>query len=171
MADARVIVCAAALLAAAGCSFSVSAGGPDYDKLQNEIQTKLDDTYTSMNQKVSSVTCPHPSPAPKAGDKFTCTADVDGNDIRVQVTMKDDDNVEYETLDNLYDLPGTGKSLSEELSKQYEFDVSVDCGEGLKVVEVGKTMECTATDPGGETRTVTLTAAPPGENDKWELQK
>lgn len=158
---------AAAVLSA--CSFSI--GGLDYDKLESEITNKLNSNYSSIDQQVSAVNCPEQSPSPKAGDTFECTAEVGGQTVRVVVDVKDDDynNVAYETKDTLYDLPTVSATLSDEVSRQVGFPVTVDCGEGLATVEVGKTLDCTATDPQGLERTVQITAAPVGEDDSWEL--
>ncbi|PRC47609.1 hypothetical protein C6A85_84065, partial [Mycobacterium sp. ITM-2017-0098] len=99
-----------------------------------------------------------------------CKAEVGGQTVRVDVNVKDDDyNVDYETRDTLYDLPTVSDTLSAELSSQLGFPVTVDCGEGLKTVEVGKTMDCTAADEDGVERTVQITAAPVGEDDSWKL--
>lgn len=165
---ALLLVSGAALVSA--CSFSASVGGLDYDKLKTAITDELNKSYSSVGQKVSSIDCPEQSPAPKKGDKFTCTAEVSGQKVRVETTVTDDDyNVNFSTIDTLYDLNKTGSSLSDELSAQLGFPVTVDCGEGLKAVEVGKTLDCTAVDDAGDERTVRLTAAPIGEEDKWEL--
>jgi len=154
----------------AGCQFSASSGGLDYNKLETAITDELNKSYSSISQKVSAVDCPEQSPSPAKGDKFECTAEVGGQNVRVETTVTDDDyNVHFTTIDTLYDLPGTGASLTDELSNQLGFPVTVECGEGLKAVEVGKTLDCMATSPEGDERTVRLTAAPVGENDQWEL--
>ena len=88
-----------------------------------------------------------------------CTADVDGNKVRVQAKFTDDNgNVDFSTLDTVYDLQKMAKSLSEEISRDRGFDVTVKCGEGLKVVEIGQSFECKAFDPRGVSRTVRITA-------------
>ena len=166
-APALVLSCGAALVLSA-CSFSV--GGLDYEKLESKITEELNNSYSSINQKVSSVDCPEQSSGPKAGDTFECNAEVGGQTVRVDVTVKDDDyNVEYKTKDTLYELPTVASTLSDEVSKQVDFPVSVDCGEGLKSVEVGQTFDCTAADPEGTERTVRVTAKPVDEEDSWEL--
>ncbi len=162
-----LLSCGTALTLSA-CSFSF--GGLDYDKLESEITKDLDGSYSSIDQKVSSVDCPEQSPGPKAGDSFECKAEVGGQTVRVGVNVKDDDyNVDYETKDTLYDLPTVAAALDDAVSKEVGFTVTVDCGEGLQAVEVGKTFDCTAADPQGEERTVQVTAAPVGEDDSWEL--
>ncbi len=156
--------------ALASCSFSFSAGGPDYEKLESAISDELNAQYAKISREVSGVDCPRPSSSPKKGDTFLCGADVEGQNVRVEVTVKDDDNnVSFSTLDSLYDLKTTARGLSREVSKEYGFAVKVDCGEGLKVVAVGESFECRAADPRGLTRTVKLTAAAPGDKDDWEV--
>jgi len=154
----------------AACQVSASTGGLDYNKLETAITDELNKSYSSISQNVSSVDCPEQSPSPAKGDKFVCTAEVGGEKVRVETTVTDDDyNVHFGTIDTLYDLPKTATSLTGDLSDQLGFPVTVDCGDGLKAVEVGKTLDCTATSAEGDQRTVRLTAAPVGESDKWEL--
>ncbi len=170
-APALVAVCTVLLASPlAACQFSASTGGLDYNKLETAITDELNKSYSSISQKVSSVDCPQQSPSPAKGDKFVCTAEVGAEKVRVETTVTDDDyNVHFGTIDTLYDLPKTATSLTGDLSDQLGFPVTVDCGEGLKAVEVGKTLDCTATSAEGDQRTVRLTAAPVGESDKWEL--
>ncbi|MDZ4235468.1 MAG: DUF4333 domain-containing protein, partial [Dietzia sp.] len=122
--------------AAAGCQFSFSSGGPDYGKLESAISDELNKQYSSMAvaRQVSAVECPRPSDPPKAGSSFNCIADLEGNDVRVEVNFTDDDyNVDFSTLDVVFDLAETGQGLSEDVSKDYGFEVTVSCGDGLKV--------------------------------------
>lgn len=156
--------------AIAGCSFSMSAGGPDYAKLERGITDELNASYQKIDREVSAVDCEKPSKAPKAGDKFICNADVDGSRVRVQVLVSDDEeNVEFSTLDVLYDLSQTAQGLTKEISADRGFAVTVTCGEGLKVVEVGDSFECTAADRRGDTRPVKVTPGGVDEDDRWEL--
>lgn len=163
-----LLISGGAAMALSACSFSF--GGLDYDRLESEITNKLNESYSSIDQKVSGVECPEQSPDPKAGSAFDCTAEVGGQTVRIGVKVKDDDfNVEYETKDTLYELPTVADTLAEEVSNQVGFPVTVDCGEGLKAVEVGTTFDCTAADEQGAERTLQVTAAPVGEDDSWEL--
>ncbi|MDZ4264704.1 MAG: DUF4333 domain-containing protein [Mycobacterium sp.] len=155
---------------AAGCQFSFSSGGPDYEKLETAIADELNTQYSAISRQVSAVECPRPSTPPKAGSSFNCIADLDGNDVRVEVKFTDDDyNVDFATLDSVYDLATTGEGLSEEVSKDYGFDVTVRCGNGLKVVAVGDSFDCEAADRRGDTRPVRVTAGGPDDKDTWEV--
>ncbi|MCB0949089.1 MAG: DUF4333 domain-containing protein [Mycobacterium sp.] len=154
----------------AGCQFSFSSGGPDYKKLESAITDELNKQYSSMSEQVSSVECPRPSSSPKAGSSFTCIADLDGNDVRVEVKFTDDDyNVDFATLDVVFDLTETEKGLSQDISQDYGFNVKVNCGSGLKVVPVGESFECEAVDGRGDTRPVKVTAGGPDNDDTWEV--
>lgn len=151
------------------CQFSASVGGPDYAKLEKAITDELDGAYTDISRKVSSVECPRQSEL-KTGDTFVCKADLDGNTVRVLVTATDDEgNVDFKTLDTVFDLERTADGLGSDISQDRGFDVTVTCGEGLKVVEIGQSFECTAADPRGDTRKVKVTAGAPGESDRWEI--
>lgn len=153
-----------------GCQFSMSAGGPDYAKLESAIADELNGEYKALSRQVSSVECPRPAEVPKAGDELTCVADLDGNDVRVRANFTDDDyNVDFATIDTVYDLNDTAAGLAKQISAEYGFDVDVECGRGLKVVEVGQAFECSATDPQGATRSVKVTAGGAGDKDKWEI--
>lgn len=165
---AALLTCGSALLLTA-CSFSFSSGGLDHEKLQNAIADELNTSYETISQQVSSVDCPEDQ-NPGPGEKILCTAQVGDQSVRVESTVTDEDyNVDFETLDTLYDLPSVGTTLSDELTNQLGFPVTVTCGEGLKAVEIGQTFDCTAADEDGDERTVRLTAGAIGENDQWEL--
>ena len=154
----------------AGCQFSFSAGGPDYEKLETAIADELNTQYSAISRQVDKVECPRPSESPKAGSSFNCIADLEGNDVRVEVNFTDDDyNVDFAALDVVYDLAETSKGLSEDVSQDYGFDVTVSCGDGLKVVAVGESFECEAADPRGDTRPVRVTAGGPDGQDTWEV--
>lgn len=160
------------LLAAAlaGCQFSFSAGGIDYEKLEGAITDELNSQYAQISREVTNVDCPRQEASPNPGDTFNCIAELDGHQVRVGVTVQDEDyNVDFSTLDVVFELADTAQTLAREISAQFGFDVSVSCGDGLKVVAVGESFDCTATDPSGDTRTVKLTAGAVGENDSWEL--
>ncbi|MCB1292012.1 MAG: DUF4333 domain-containing protein [Mycobacterium sp.] len=156
--------------AMAGCQFSMSAGGPDYKKLENAISDNLNENYQTFNKQVSGVDCPRQSETPKTGDTFICKADLDGTPVRVLVTVKDDEqNVDFSTMDTVYDLSTVAQRLTQEISADRGFAVMVTCGEGLKVVEIGQSFECTAADRNGDTRQVKVTAGAVDAPDRWEI--
>ena len=160
----------AAVLALAGCQVSVSAGGLDYEKLESAITGELNQRFATVAREVSNVECPRPPTAPKTGESFTCNADVEGHPVRVEVKVRDEDyNVDFSTLDAVFDLEDAGRTLTQQVSAELGFPVTVLCGEGLKVVAIGDSLECTAADSDGDERTVRLTAGSVDEGDHWEV--
>jgi len=168
----RVVLSALSIpltLALFGCNASVSIGGPDYGALEKNITTELDNAYASMSRKVSSVKCPRLADDPKAGDTFVCVADLGGNDVRVDVTVENDEGaVKFTTRDVVFDLAATANGLTTDVASQVGFPVTVDCGQGLKIVEVGSTFTCTALDAQGDSGTIEVTARNAGDSD-WRL--
>jgi hypothetical protein len=85
--------------ALAGCSGSVSVGGSDLDidKLETTIAGEM---QTQLNLSgTPTVTCPDPVPI-EQGNVFTCTAELDGDTVDVEVTQTDDQgNVTWQTVD------------------------------------------------------------------------
>lgn len=155
--------------ALASCSFSMSSGGPDYEELQNSIADELNKSYSPFSREVSGVDCPRQSGKLQNGDTFICKADLEGHPVRVQVTISDSENVDFKTMDTVYDLSVTATDLARRISEDQGFAVTVTCGDGLKVVEVGQSFECVAADRRGDTRQVKVTAGAVGADDRWEV--
>jgi hypothetical protein len=102
MRSSLIALGAGALLVTAalsGCSGSVSVGGSnlDIDKLESTVATEM---QTQLNLSgTPTVTCPDPVPI-EQGNVFTCTAELDGDTIDVEVTQTDDQgNVTWQTVD------------------------------------------------------------------------
>lgn len=69
-----------------------------------------------------------------------CTTHVDGNDdltVHIEVTAGDDGRADFKTVDTLYDLPDAAEKLGTQISEDQGFAVTVDCGQGVKVVAEG----------------------------------
>jgi hypothetical protein len=166
---AALVAVAAPLLSLTACSFSFSSGGPNYDELEKSIVDQLSDTYSGIGRSASSVTCPRSQPDPRKGDTFVCDADVDGEKVRVEVTVKDDEgNVRFSTLDVVYDLPRTERLLDEDIEAKVGFPVTVKCGTGLKIVPVGDGFTCTVVDRQSVEKTVEVTVEQVGK-DSWRF--
>ena len=85
------------------------------------------------------------------------------------MTVKDDEgNVDFSTLDVVYDLPTTEQMLQTEISSQMGFLVTVKCGTGLKIVPVGDSFTCKAVDENSVEKTVEVTAVEIGK-DNWRI--
>ncbi|MGE2729508.1 DUF4333 domain-containing protein [Mycolicibacterium vaccae] len=168
--SAPALLVAGAMLALPACQMSVSTGGLDYEKLETAITDELNSSYQSVSEQVTSLDCPRESPGPGKGDKLICTAEVGGQQVRVEATVTDDDyNVDFVTLDSLYDLGVTGAALTDAVSAQLGVPVTVTCGQGLRSVAIGTTLDCVAADEAGTERIVRMTVAPVGQDDEWEL--
>lgn len=156
--------------AIASCQFSFSSGGMDYEKLENTVTERLNEAYKRFDRQVSDVDCPRQDGKLETGDTFICTADLDGNDVRVEITVKnpEDGQVDLITLDKVYDLTELGTTLTGELGNA-GVEATVDCGTGLEVVEIGKTLDCTAVDDMGGTGIVRVSTGEVGESESWEL--
>jgi len=167
----RIVFAAIAIpmLSLTACNFSFSSGGGlDYDKLQTKLSDDIKKAYPDIVSEPPPVSCDKPD-SPKPGDTFICTGDVNGQPVRIEVTVKDDQgNVDYKEMDLLYDLPTTAQGLDREIEKQMGFPVTVDCGEGLKSVAKGGTFTCQATDENSVAKTVEVTATEFGKVD-WRI--
>ena len=76
---------------------ALATGDARMDETHREFTDKLNESYKPIAQTVSTVDCPRNSTA-KAGDTIVCTADLDGNKVRVQAKFTDDNgNVDFST--------------------------------------------------------------------------
>ncbi|MCF8605440.1 DUF4333 domain-containing protein [Gordonia sp. HY442] len=167
---ATVVATLAALPVLAACSASIGGTTLDHDKLNDEITTKLDTEYAKFPRTVSSVDCDDPGKDPKVGTKFQCVADVDGTDVRVDVTTTTEDmDVKYQTVDTLYDMAYASKTLAPSVSQRLGFQVNVNCGNGLKALTPGSTFECRVSNDSGESDTLTYFVTEGGGKDRWEI--
>jgi hypothetical protein len=156
----------AGAVALTGCQSPFSSAAPDYEALESYITDELNDDYSQLSRQVSGVDCPRQADTVKSGESFLCTVDLDGHDVRVEVTAKNE-GLAFNTLDIVYDLEPAAQAMAVEISNEVEFPVTLSCGEGLKVVPIGDSFECTAADEYGDTRTIRITANPDGEF--WEV--
>ncbi|MCB0918547.1 MAG: DUF4333 domain-containing protein [Actinobacteria bacterium] len=175
-----ITIGAAALLALTGCSFSVSSGGIDTQKVEDEITTGLKE---QANVTVTTV-CPDNVPL-KAGDTFTCTATTtDGEAIDVTVTQQDDQgNVRWE-------VTGSGETASPSatatsgagylamdkvvneietgIQKQLGFAVTADCPAEVEISN-GGSFTCQVVDDQGSTADVRVVMTDDKGTISWEL--
>lgn len=137
---------------AAGCS------GDAYDvaKAEREIGLFVDRTFEGV--ETGEVTCPDDVDA-NEGTKFDCTAEVEGQDLRIEVTMTDDDsNATFEAIQAVLDLRRAEEAMGSDIGAQIGATVEVDCGEtDFLVKDPGDTFECTANDEDGNSVTLVAT--------------
>lgn len=152
------------------CSFNFSLGGGlDYAVLEEAISEELNTTYADIGRSVSAVNCPELADSPEPGDTLICTAELEGQDVRVETTVEDEDfNVTFSTLDTVYELADTAALLASDISEQIGVAVNVNCGDGFTVVANGDTFDCTGIDENSETATIRVTANGP-DDASWEI--
>lgn len=165
----HAVVAAGIALVASACSFSV--GGPDYAKLEASISEEVNTAFASFDTTTSSVECPEQDNL-DVGAEFICTVqltDLDG-DMRVNVEVVSGDlDVEFNTIDLLYDMRQVETTIADDQTSQIGVDIAVDCGDDrLQAIEGGTSFECTATDPDGFTATVEVATDTEG-NITWTV--
>jgi Domain of unknown function (DUF4333) len=142
-----VIVAALALVLLGGCSASVSVGTGsgqlDTDKAEESVRTLLEGV------PVDSVSCPDRDL--KEGDVFECTAEVDGQAARVEVTQKDDEgNVHLERVDAILDVAKAVAFIEAQVLESSGSAVEADCGaQAYLVREPGSEVPCEITPTSG----------------------
>jgi hypothetical protein len=156
-------------LTASACSFSV--GGPDYAKLEASISDEVNTAFASFDTATTAVDCPEQDNL-DVGAQFICTVqltDLDG-DMRVNVEVVNDDlDVEFNTIDLLYDMRQVETAIADDQTSQIGIEIAVDCGDDrLQAIEGGASFECTATDPDGFTATVDVATDTEG-NITWTV--
>lgn len=129
-------------MTAAGC------GGPavfDTERTEARIATSLADRF---EVEVTSVTCPEEIEV-EEGATFTCTAEVAGQEVEVDVEQRDGDGaLEVSPRSAVLVVERVAADITEVLADRFERDdVEVTCpGDPVRVEEPDATFECTAVD-------------------------
>lgn len=152
---ARIAVVLALPILAAACS---SSDTESIEAVQDRVATELDGSYAEIGRKVSSVECPPELAKPEDGMAYTCTADLEEHEIRVEVTAQGGSIVSIKSLDAVYDLPKLAGDLTADVTGKVGHPVTIDCGTGLKVVPAGEKFTCQRTDPDGKKTDVEVIA-------------
>ena len=152
---ARVAVVLALPILAAACS---SSDTESIDSVQDQVATELDRSYAEIGRKVSKVECPPEVAKPEDGKAYTCTADLEGHTIRVEVTAQGGSIASIKSLDAVYDLPKLAAELTADVTGKVGHPVTIDCGTGLKIVPAGEKFTCQRTDPDGKKTDVEVIA-------------
>ena len=147
-----------------GCQSPFASPEPDYEGLENYISDELNDRYPPViATHLSGVECPRQAEALKPGDSLVCRVDLEGHTVRLEVAVTDT-QFRFSALDAVYDLSTEADDLAEHISDKVDASVTLDCGEGLKVVPIGESFECTAADTSGDSATIRVTA---GQTDDY----
>jgi Domain of unknown function (DUF4333) len=155
---------AAALLAAAGCSGSVSINQEKTvakADVADQISTKVNE---KAGHKPESVTCPGDLKA-AVGASLDCQMTYDGQPygVNVTVTTIDGDRVNFDIVETV-PKDDVAKQISDQLGQQFgRTPENVTCPDDVKG-DVGATTRCELTDQGSTYGvTVTVTSADSGD--------
>jgi Domain of unknown function (DUF4333) len=158
-----VTLCAAAVLAVAGCSGSVSINQEKTvakADVADQISTKVNE---KAGRKPESVTCPGDLKA-AVGASLDCQMTYDGQPygVNVTVTSVDGDRVNFDIVETV-NKDDVAKQISNQLGQQFGRTPDVTCPNDLKG-DVGATTRCQLTDQGSTYGvTVTVTSAEGGD--------
>jgi hypothetical protein len=142
----------ALVLWVAGC------GGPsklDGDRLARDLPAAVVADHPEL---VTDVVCP-PSIERTIGASFTCTALIAGEPVALDVVQVDDrGGVRVDVDRTLLDVGEVAADLAARLTRDVGVPTAVVCaGPPVRVLVVGDTLRCTATDPDGRERVFALT--------------
>jgi len=123
-----------------------------------ELKAQIEDVLSSElpNIPVDDVNCGSPEPSLDPGNLFFCTAGVEGGRVRIEVSIDADGIARYRRLNALVNLDRLELEITEDLSFDIGIAVTVDCGDGNRVQELGSNFVCTVS-ASGETRGVRVT--------------
>lgn len=104
-------------------------------------------------ETVTGVDCPRPIRR-AVGEVVTCTATIAGTPVQLTVTQLDrDGRVRVDTDRTLLDLAKVEADVATRLTKDVGIETSIVCdGPRVRVLVVGESLRCTASDPSGRTR-------------------
>jgi hypothetical protein len=127
----------------------------DADGLARAVPVALLEDHPEL---VTDVVCPEPIER-GAGITITCAAQVGGTPVELDVTQIDDDGAVRVTLDRtLLDVEELSAAIAQRLSDDVGVPTAVVCAEPVvRVLTVGDTIACDATDPDDRTRTFVAT--------------
>jgi hypothetical protein len=84
-----VFAAVAGAVALTGCQSPFTSAEPDYEALESYISDEVNGDFSSqISREVSGVDCPRQADTVTSGESFVCIVDVDGHDVRVEVTAK-----------------------------------------------------------------------------------
>ncbi len=127
---------------------AVGCGRPavlDTERTEARIATSLTDRF---EVEVAAVGCPDEVEV-EEGATFTCTAEVAGGEVEVDVEQRDGDGaLEVSPRQAVLVVERVAADIVEVLADQFSRDdVEVTCaGEPVRIEEPGATFECTAVD-------------------------
>lgn len=156
----------AGLALSGGASFKLSIGTEMLDTEQAEAT--ISQELTEAGVPVDDVTCPEREI--EQGDVFECTAQIDGQELRIEVTQRDaEGTVDFRPLQALIDVRQVEEAGAELLGADLGTSLRLDCGTAVALVkDPGDTFECAATTGDGERGTVVVTVEDVDGNVSFE---
>jgi hypothetical protein len=124
------------------CSAPVSRSAElDTERGEREIRQSLERAYGTS---VTAVNCPQR--AAKRGDRFQCTAWLEGETLRVDVTQKDDEgSITFAPAQAVLDLQRAVSVIERSIAEQTGVTARVSCGHHRLVVkDPGASFDCEA---------------------------
>lgn len=160
-----IIVAAAVVLGglAAGALFLLAKPVIDEGKVQAEI---VRITRDASGLEPTDVRCPADVPL-QAGNEFTCTAQLDGQQVTYTVKQNDDQGNVHIQSSGLVVVDKIEKTLAERVTQNTGVTtLKAECADGKQVVVGGKgtTFPCTVTNTDDPSDTLSVTATVTGDD-------
>lgn len=141
----------------------------DLDVLETEVEASLVEVYEPDGLTLFGFSCPRIGESATTGDRFACVAEVERQFVRVQVDVTAAATYDWTTLDVVLRMDDTEELVASEMSDQLGDSIALDCGSpNLRVLPIGSSVRCLATDSGRNAVDVLLTVNGPGQVS-WEV--
>lgn len=140
-------------LAFAGCSFQASCGGKSLN-MENAKKFVTKMMTEQAGAPPTTVTCPDSVKLEK-GKTFECTATYGASEAKLLIDQDDDQgNVTVKSVTGVVLAKRAEAEIAEQIGKQTNLHVTVDCGERVHPATAGHKLTCKATDANGQSVTV-----------------
>lgn len=165
---AVVGVAFAAVVLTGNGSFKLSFGAETLDAA--ELEATVAQELNDQGAPVEQVTCPEREL--REGDVFQCTAKLDGQELRIEMTQRDaEGNVDYGVLEALLETERVETVGADLIGQQAGTSLELDCGTNVWLVKrPGDTFECSATTSDGERLPVVVTVKDADGNVEFQVQ-
>lgn len=141
----------------------------DLAAIETEVGTHLEAAYGPDGYTLFDVSCPRSAATATGGSVFACVADVERQFVRVRVEVTGTGAYDWSTLDLVLDMVVTEELVAQEMSDRLGDAITLDCGSPhLRVLPIGSTLRCTASDSGRNEVNALLTINGVGQI-AWEL--
>jgi hypothetical protein len=123
-----------------------------------EIENRLNKTVSSATgAAIQSLTCPAGFEV-KAGSRFDCNAVSDGQSFTIAVEITNATGPQFQwSTKGLLVLSKLEQFIQQQIKDRNGINVTVDCGNSIRVANPGDTFECKVSDPQGQSRSAKIT--------------